>query len=231
MAAPEPTPVPTAAAVPQSPPHPATGKMRILEARPKTAAPQPAAETAGWFARLRKGLAKSSRALSDNIAAVVAKRRLDDETLQDLEDVLIRADLGIETAMRITEALSAQRYGRDISENEVRAVMASEIAKVLEPVAIPLELDLEHRPHVILVVGVNGTGKTTTIGKLAAKLRDCRTFDPDGRRRHLPRRRNRAAEDLGRAHRFAQSPPARSAPMPRVSLMMPTARRLPKATT
>jgi fused signal recognition particle receptor len=102
---------------------------------------------------------------------VFTRRRLDDETLQNLEDVLIRADLGVETALRVTDALASSRYGRDVSENEVRAVMAGEIEKVLEPVAQPLQLDLSHKPHVILVVGVNGTGKTTTIGKLAAKLK------------------------------------------------------------
>jgi fused signal recognition particle receptor len=85
-------------------------------------------------------------------------------------EVLIRADLGMETAIRITGALSAGRFGRDVSDAEVRAVMAAEVEKVLKPVALPLELDLSHKPHVVLVVGVNGTGKTTTIGKLAAKL-------------------------------------------------------------
>jgi fused signal recognition particle receptor len=76
----------------------------------------------------------------------------------------------METAIRITDALASERYGRDVSEAEVRSIMAAEIEKVLGPVAQPLELDLSHKPHVILVVGVNGTGKTTTIGKLAAKL-------------------------------------------------------------
>ena len=98
------------------------------------------------------------------------KRKLDEDTLQDLEDVLIRADLGMETAIRITDALASGRYGKDVSEGEVLAIMAEEVEKVLGPVALPLELDLSHKPHVILVVGVNGTGKTTTIGKLAAKL-------------------------------------------------------------
>ena len=98
------------------------------------------------------------------------KRSSDEDTLQDLEDVLIRADLGMETAIRVTDALSSSRYGRDVSDAEVRAIMAEEVEKVLKPVALPLELDLSHKPHVILVVGVNGTGKTTTIGKLAAKL-------------------------------------------------------------
>ena len=84
--------------------------------------------------------------------------------------MLIRADLGMETALRVTDALSASRYGRDVSDADVRTIMASEIEKVLTPVAKPLELDLRIKPHVVLVVGVNGTGKTTTIGKLAAKL-------------------------------------------------------------
>ncbi len=123
-----------------------------------------------WFERLRKGLSRSSQQLGDSIGGIFTRRKLDEDTLQDLEDVLIQADLGMETAIRITGALSATRYGKDISTDEVRNIMASEIEKVLGPVAKPLELDLSHKPHVILVVGVNGTGKTTTIGKLAAKL-------------------------------------------------------------
>lgn len=123
-----------------------------------------------WFDRLRDGLSRSSRELSTNISGVFTKRKLDEDKLQDLEDVLLRADLGMETAIRITDTLSEGRFGRDVSDADVRAVMASEVEKVLGPVAKPLELDLSHKPHVILVVGVNGTGKTTTIGKLAAKL-------------------------------------------------------------
>jgi fused signal recognition particle receptor len=116
--------------------------------------------------------------------------------------VLLQADLGVETAIRITDALASGRYGKDISPAEVQKVMADEIARVLEPVARPLELDLSHKPHVILVVGVNGTGKTTTIGKLAAKLIRRRTEGDARRGRHLPRRSDRAAQDLGRAHRL-----------------------------
>ncbi len=123
-----------------------------------------------WFQRLREGLARSSRELTGSIAGIFTRRKLDEATLEELEDVLIRADLGMETAIRITDTLSSSRYGRDVSDEEVRQVMAQEIEKVLRPVALPLELDLSHKPHVILVVGVNGTGKTTTIGKLAAKL-------------------------------------------------------------
>ncbi|MEJ8310816.1 signal recognition particle-docking protein FtsY [Agrobacterium larrymoorei] len=123
-----------------------------------------------WFQRLRAGLARTSSQLTNQISALFTKRKLDEDTLDELEDLLIQSDLGVETAMRITGALSSERYGKDVSGEDVAKIMASEITKVLEPVAKPLELDLSHKPHVILVVGVNGTGKTTTIGKLAAKL-------------------------------------------------------------
>ncbi|MCC0022467.1 MAG: signal recognition particle-docking protein FtsY [Nitratireductor sp.] len=126
----------------------------------------------GWLSRLSRGLSRSSNTLRENITGVISKRRLDDDTLQDLEDVLIQADLGIETAMRVTDALSDQKFGKEVTEEEVRDVMASEIEKILVPVAQDLELDLNHQPHVILVVGVNGSGKTTTIGKLSQKLYD-----------------------------------------------------------
>ena len=151
------------------------GKVTVTKkVEQKAEPPKPAAPVAkpSWFQRMREGLSRSSRELSSNIAGVFTKRKLDDETLQDLEDVLIRSDLGVETALRVTDSLAASRYGKDISDGEVRAVMAEEIEKVLKPVAMPLELDLSHKPHVVLVVGVNGTGKTTTIGKLAAKLTD-----------------------------------------------------------
>jgi fused signal recognition particle receptor len=123
-----------------------------------------------WFQRLRAGLARTSSQLTGQITALFTKRKLDEETLEELEDLLIQADLGVETAMRITGALSSERYGKDVSGDDVSRIMSAEITKVLTPVAKPLQLDLNHKPHVILVVGVNGTGKTTTIGKLAAKL-------------------------------------------------------------
>ncbi len=157
------------------PPHLAPPASKVTVAKKveqKAEAPRPVAPAPGptWFQRLRHGLARSSKELSGSIAGVFTKRKLDEDTLQDLEDVLIRADLGMETALRVTDALSASRYGKDVSDDDVRTIMAVEIEKVLTPVAVPLELDLSHKPHVILVVGVNGTGKTTTIGKLAAKL-------------------------------------------------------------
>jgi fused signal recognition particle receptor len=123
-----------------------------------------------WFQRLREGLSRTSSQLTGQITSLFTKRKLDDATLQDLEDLLIQADLGVETALRITDTLASERYGKDVTGGDVSRIMASEITRVLEPVAKPLELDLNHKPHVILVVGVNGTGKTTTIGKLAAKL-------------------------------------------------------------
>jgi fused signal recognition particle receptor len=163
--APEPAPSPTA---------PPAGRITVgkaVERREEALAPVAAAPVKQtWFQKLRDGLSRSSRELSGSIAGVFTKRKLDEDTLQDLEDVLIRADLGMETAMRVTDALASGRYGRDVSDLEVRTIMAQEVEKVLKPVARPLELDLSVKPHVILVVGVNGTGKTTTIGKLAAKL-------------------------------------------------------------
>ena len=148
------------------------GKVVIGDAPTQAVGPdaKPSAER-GWLARLTAGLSRSSRQLGDNIAGVFTKRKLDDETLEELEDILIQADLGVETALRITDSLASGRFGKDIDVAEVRSILAQEVEAVLKPVARPLELDLSSKPHVILVVGVNGTGKTTTIGKLASKLR------------------------------------------------------------
>ena len=121
----------------------------------------------GWFARLKAGVSRTSNALSENLASVLTKRKLDDDTLDELEEILLKADLGIEMADRIRDRLSTSRHDRDISADDVRAVLAEEVANVLGPVAKPLEVIADAKPHVILVVGVNGTGKTTTIGKLA----------------------------------------------------------------
>ena len=130
------------------------------------------AAKSSWFARLRHGLSRSSTSLTEGITAVFTKSKLDEDTLQDLEDVLIQADLGMETAVAITDELASQRMGKDVTDEDVRTLMADEIERVLDPVAGELELDLDHTPHVILVVGVNGSGKTTTIGKLSQKLYD-----------------------------------------------------------
>src|SRR5208337_319389 len=121
----------------------------------------------GWFQRLRQGLTKTSSRLTEGITGVFVKRKLDDETLEELEDLLIQADLGIDVASRVTDALRKSRYNSDITSEEVRDILAQEVEKVLAPVAEPLEIDSARKPHVVLVVGVNGTGKTTTIGKYA----------------------------------------------------------------
>ncbi|WP_137388358.1 signal recognition particle-docking protein FtsY [Rhodoligotrophos defluvii] len=124
-----------------------------------------------WFQRLTEGLRKSSQSLGTGITDIFTKRRLDEDTLQDLEDILIQADLGVETAARITERVAAGRYDKQIEPDEVKRVLAKEVADVLRPVAQPLRVDGDKRPFVIMVVGVNGTGKTTTIGKLAAQFK------------------------------------------------------------
>jgi fused signal recognition particle receptor len=124
-----------------------------------------------WWQRLTGGLRRSSSALGSAISDLVSKRKLDEATLAEIEDVLIRADLGIETAGRVAEALGHSRYATEIAPDEVKAVVAAEVEKALAPVAQPLVIDSTEKPFVILVVGVNGSGKTTTIGKLAAKFR------------------------------------------------------------
>ncbi|WP_297591126.1 signal recognition particle-docking protein FtsY [Roseibium sp.] len=124
-----------------------------------------------WFQRLKKGLSRSSSSLTEGITSIFTKRKLDASMLEELEDILIQADLGVDTAMAITDRLSDGRYNKEISPEEVREILSEEVEKVLEPVAQPLDLDIGKKPHVVLMVGVNGTGKTTTIGKLSQKLR------------------------------------------------------------
>lgn len=125
----------------------------------------------GWFDRLRQGLARTSNALSDNLASALSKRKLDEDTLDQLEEVLIKADLGVAMAERFRAAVAKGRYDRGLDAEAVRDVLAAEVASVLEPLAAPFELAPGARPHVFLVVGVNGTGKTTTIGKMAHLFR------------------------------------------------------------
>ena len=124
----------------------------------------------GWLGRLSAGLARSSARLAGGIGGIFAGRRLDDATLGELEDLLIGADLGVAAAAQLTEALSRRRVEKDLGGEEIRALLAADIAHILDPVAVPLTVDAGNRPHVVLVVGVNGTGKTTTVGKLAKLL-------------------------------------------------------------
>jgi fused signal recognition particle receptor len=141
------------------------------DAKPDTLAAAAALQPPGWFQRLKSGLGKTSSKLSSGITDLISKRKLDAATLDDLEDLLIQSDLGIATTGRITEAIAKGRFEKGISAGDVRTILASEVERVLAPVAKPLVIDPLKKPHVILMVGVNGTGKTTTIGKLAAKFK------------------------------------------------------------
>lgn len=128
----------------------------------------------GWFQRLKQGLAKTSSKLTDGVQGVfTGKRRLDDDALEELEEVLITSDLGPATAAKLTAELARTRFDKEVDADEVRRALAQSIAEILAPVARPLEAgsDPAKKPHVVLVVGVNGSGKTTTIGKLAHQLR------------------------------------------------------------
>ena len=124
-----------------------------------------------WLARLRHGLGRSSAKIAGDIAGLLTKRRLDAATLAQLEEILIAADLGPAVAGRLVRALAKTRLDKDLTDAEVRGALAEEIAGVLEPVAKPLVPDSARKPHVVLVCGVNGSGKTTTIGKLAKQMK------------------------------------------------------------
>jgi fused signal recognition particle receptor len=157
---------------PASEPAPPDLGLSAPSAAPEIAAPGgPAAPSAGWLSRLRQGLSKSSDALTTGITDIFTKRKLDSAAIEELEDILIGADLGLEMSARIAAAVAQGRYDRQIDPEEVKAVLAREVAKVLKPVEAPLEFGRGRKPFVVLVVGVNGSGKTTTIGKLGAIAR------------------------------------------------------------
>ena len=165
-----PPPAPEPEPVPELPPAPAPAPA------PTPAPVSAAAEEAppskkGWFAKLKEGLSKSSSKLTDGITSIFTKRKLDDEALEELEELLITADLGPATAAKVTAELARTRFGKEVSPEEVKSTLAAEVSKIVTPVAKPLVLDPALKPHVILVVGVNGTGKTTTIGKLARQFK------------------------------------------------------------
>jgi fused signal recognition particle receptor len=126
----------------------------------------------GFFSRLKDGLSRSTQKLSGGITAVFTKRRLDEAALDDLEELLIGADLGTAAAGRVISAFRRTRFGEEVTDSEIKQALAEEVARILVPVAVPLELNPALHPHVVLVVGVNGTGKTTTIGKLAQAFQE-----------------------------------------------------------
>ena len=126
----------------------------------------------GWLASLKAGLSRSSGKLGDGISGIFTKRKLDDAALEELEELLISADLGVATAAKLAANLARERFDKDVSPEEVRGALAADVTEILAPVAEPLTVDPAHRPHVVLVVGVNGSGKTTTIGKIAKTQSD-----------------------------------------------------------
>ena len=163
----------------------------IVEELPSEPTPPQKPQKVSWWSRLRDGLARSSSSIGTGISDIFTKKKLDAAMLEDLEDVLIRADLGVATASRISQAVGKGRYERDVSPDDVKAILADEVEQVLGPYARPIAIS-SRKPFVILVVGVNGSGKTTTIGKLAAK------FTGDGKTVLL------AAGDTFRAAAIAQ---------------------------
>ena len=128
-------------------------------------------EKKSLFRRMKEGLTRSTKTLSDGITGIFTKKKLDAATLEELEELLISADLGLDAAAAVTEAVGRDRYNKEVSPEEVREILAGEIAGVLKPVEKPLVIDATKKPFVILMTGVNGAGKTTTIGKIGAKLK------------------------------------------------------------
>ena len=126
----------------------------------------------GWLGRLKAGLSRSSTKLSEGITGIFGRRRLDNETLAELEELLIAADMGVGIAGEVTERLRRTRFNQEVAPEEIRAALAEEAAKSLALVDRPLTLDPARKPTIVLVVGVNGSGKTTTVGKLAKHYRD-----------------------------------------------------------
>jgi fused signal recognition particle receptor len=125
----------------------------------------------GFFAKLKAGLSRSATRITENVSATLTKRRLDDEALEYLEEQLIGADLGAVVAARIVRNFRNTRFGKEVTDDEVRDTLGGEVSRILTPVAVPLVPDLSKKPFVILMTGVNGAGKTTTIGKMAAQYR------------------------------------------------------------
>ena len=160
----------------QTAPQPETAPVEaVAEKEPEVEKPEvdkePEVEKKGWLSRLRDGLAKSTKRVTESITGLFTKKKLDQETLNELEDALIQADLGVTVAARLVEKLGKERFGKEVTDEEVRAAFADDIAEILQPVAVPLAIDAARKPHVALVVGVNGSGKTTTIAKLASLYR------------------------------------------------------------
>ncbi|MBL6613550.1 MAG: signal recognition particle-docking protein FtsY [Reyranella sp.] len=168
-AAPDPEPV-SEAPEPEAPEPEAAAEVEPEAEKPEAEKPEaekPEAEKKGWLSRLREGLSKSTKRVTESITGLFTKKKLDQQTLDDLEDALIQADLGVSVAARLVAKLGKERFGKEVTDEEVRAAFADDIAEILQPVATSLVIDAAKKPHVVLVIGVNGSGKTTTIAKLA----------------------------------------------------------------
>lgn len=124
-----------------------------------------------WFDRLKAGLGRTTEKLSSGISDLFRSGKLDRATLDELEDLLIMADMGVATASRLSGVLAKNKFDQEVTPQEVRATLAGEIARILEPVTKPLEINRDHKPYIVLVCGVNGSGKTTTIGKMANQFK------------------------------------------------------------
>ena len=137
----------------------------------ETDAPEEQQKKKSFFQRMKDGLSRSTRTISDGITGIFTKKKLDRATLDELEELLIAADLGIDTAATVAEAVGKDRYDKEVTPEEIRSIVAGEISKVLAPVAKPFTIDAEKKPFVVLMVGVNGAGKTTTAAKIAARAK------------------------------------------------------------
>jgi fused signal recognition particle receptor len=160
------------AADPSVGPAPAAPAAPVAPVAPAAPGAEADAGPRGWLGRLKAGLAKSSARLNEGINAIFRRRRLDEAALLELEELLIASDMGVRVAEEVTSSLRRTRFNQEVAPDEVRAALAEEIARLLAPVMKPLVIDRDRRPFVILVVGVNGSGKTTTIAKLARRYRD-----------------------------------------------------------
>ena len=160
-------PKPQAKPKPKPEPEPQPEPVPETEAAPE----EDEAEATGWFSRLKKGLGKSTARITAGLSGIIGKPKLDIADLEDIEDALIMADLGVDASARLAEGLKKRSYPDGVNPETLAQALADELAAILAPVEKPLEVSGAHKPHVILMVGVNGSGKTTTAGKLAEFFR------------------------------------------------------------
>ncbi|PWE18550.1 signal recognition particle-docking protein FtsY [Marinicauda salina] len=167
-AATEPAPEPEPALEPEPEPEPEAEPEAAAEPEPETE-PEPDAGKKGFFSRLASGLSKSSSKISESVSSFFTRRKLDDEALEELEDLLIAADLGAATAAKVVAKLAKEKFDKEVTDPEIREALADVVTETLLPYQQPLDMS-GPAPRIVLFVGVNGSGKTTTLGKLAVKM-------------------------------------------------------------